>query len=66
MTNPIGKRRIEGKYVPLFDLQDGLVTSMPYGGDGRLVLKRSAEKESMMRGLGKQLIKQHAESKVRP
>ena len=50
--------------VPLFDVTGGYVTAMPYGKNNRLILKRSDEMESLMRGLGRQLIKEHRESRV--
>ena len=56
--------QIEGQVVPLFDNQDGQVTVMPYGRNGRLVLKRLNEMEALIRGLGNQLIEQHGNSQV--
>ncbi len=50
--------------VPLFDIRNGHVTSIPFGRDNRMVLKRSIQMEALMRDLGNQLIKEHRVSKV--
>jgi hypothetical protein len=63
-NNFVCAHKIENHIVPLFDIDDGRVTVMPYGRDRRFVLKRSGKMESLMRGLGSQLISQHAESHV--
>ena len=54
--------QIESQAVPLFDTYDGRVTVMPYGRNGRLVLKRSNEMEALMRDLGNTLIEQYGNS----
>ena len=51
--------QIEVQAVPLFDIQDGQVTVLPYGRNGRQVLKRSTEMEALMRDLGNTLIEQY-------
>ena len=56
--------KIADQSVPLFDVNQERVTVMPYGRDNRLILKRSNEMEALMRGLGRQLISQHAQSNV--
>ncbi len=54
------------KQVPLFcTRRDGSIELLPYGTNGRLVLKRSDGMESLMRGLGKQLIRQYDAGQVR-
>jgi hypothetical protein len=50
--------------VPLFETKEGQIATMPYGRDGRIVLKRSTPMEGLMRELGRQLIWQHQESKI--
>lgn len=55
---------IAERSVPLFEIEDSQVVQMPYGRDQRLVLKRSAQMETLMRQLGNQLIREHADSNV--
>ena len=56
--------KIAEQSVPLFEINGGCVTVIPYGRDGRLVLKRSNQMEALMRDLGNQLINEHQDSKV--
>jgi hypothetical protein len=57
--------RVCEKHVPLFcTREDRLLELLPYGVDGRLVLKRSDKMESLMRGLGKDLIRQYDAGQV--
>ena len=58
------QHRIAEECVPLFDVKNGQITAMPYGRDRRLVLKRSAGMDAMMRSLGEQLIQEHRDSRV--
>lgn len=54
------------KQVPLFcTRKDGSIELLPYGADGRMVLKRSEGMESLMRGLGRELIRQYDAGQVR-
>jgi hypothetical protein len=52
----LASNRVDEESVPLFVSNGGLAATMPYGRDGRLVLRRSTDMESLMRCLGKQLI----------
>jgi hypothetical protein len=54
--NFLASNRVDEESVPLFVSNGGLVATMPYGRDGRWVLRRSTEMDSLMRSLGKQLI----------
>ena len=58
------QHRLAEDSVPLFDLNHDQVNVMPYGRNSRLVLKRSAEMDSLMRAHGRQLIQEHDQSKV--
>jgi len=55
------KNKVLEESVPLFELNKGAVVQIPYGRDGRLVLKRSNEMEKLMRALGTALIKDYQE-----
>lgn len=61
----IASNRIDEESVPLFASNGGLVVTMPYGQDGRLVLRRSVEMDSLMRRLGQELISEFREGNVR-
>lgn len=50
--------------VPLFDIDNGRVSVIPYGRDNRRVLKRSTQMEKLMRDLGSELIREHQASNV--
>ena len=52
----LASNHVDEESVPLFVSKAGVAETMPYGRDGRLVLRRSPEMDSLMRGLGKQLI----------
>jgi len=54
--NFLALNRVDEESVPLFESNCGLAATMPYGRDGRLVLRRSTEMDSLMRRLGKELI----------
>jgi hypothetical protein len=56
--------KIANQCVPLFDIFDKHVMVVPYGRNGRHVLKRSSQMESLMRDLGRKLIDQHSTSNV--
>ena len=51
-NNFVSANRIDTDSVPLFAVNDGRVASFGYGRDNRLVLKRSAEMDTLMRHLG--------------
>lgn len=55
---------VASESVPLFDVADGQIVTIPYGSNDRLVLKRSPAMEDRMRGLGRQLIKEHRNRQV--
>ena len=57
--------QIESQAVPLFELEAGSVATMPYGRDGRIVLKRSEQMESLLRSLGNTLIQEHSDGDVK-
>jgi hypothetical protein len=52
----LATNRVDEDSVPLFAVNGDVVTTMPYGLDGRLVLRRSVEMDSLMRRLGGRLI----------
>ena len=51
--------------VPLFATENGKVKTIEFGKNKRLVLKRSPEMETLMRGLGKSLSDEHATGTVK-
>jgi hypothetical protein len=63
-TDFVIHHRLAEDCVPLFDVAFGQVNVRPYGRDSRLVLKRSTEMDSLMRGLGGQLIQEYDQSRV--
>ncbi len=62
--NFLVSNRVDEESVPLFVPKAGIAETMPYGRDGRLVLRRSPEMDSLMRDLGKQLIDEFRAEKV--
>jgi hypothetical protein len=60
----IASNRIDEESVPLFASNGDMAATMPYGHDGRLVLRRSMEMDSLMRQLGKQLIEEFRNGEV--
>ena len=52
----VSAHQVDQCSVPLFAIENGLVTSFAYGRDQRLMLKRSAEMNTLMRRLGEKLM----------
>lgn len=52
----VSAHQVDQSSVPLFAIENGLVTSFAYGRDQRLMLKRSAEMNTLMRRLGEKLM----------
>ncbi len=52
----LASNRICEEAVPLFETSAGCVASFAYGSNQRTMLKRSAQMETLMRGLGQQLV----------
>ena len=51
--------------VPLFEDCEGFTQTISYGKDGRTVIKRSKERECLMRSLGRTLIDEYQTSTVK-
>jgi hypothetical protein len=62
--NFLTTHRVDVDSVPLFDANNGTVVTMPYGRDGRLILKRSLAMDDLMRKLGGELIQQFRDGPV--
>ncbi len=58
------QHQIADECVPLFDVKNGQVTIMQYGRNDRIVLKRSAEMDALMRSLGDRMIQEFRDSRV--
>lgn len=58
------KHHLSDSAVPLFDTDGDIVKTIPYGRNGRPVLKRSPEMEQLMRRLGRHLISEYRQSNV--
>ena len=57
--------RILEDSVPLFAVVNGRVQTMGHGRNNRMVVVRSNEMEQLMRGLGKNLVAEHASGAVK-
>ena len=60
----VASHRISEECVPLFEVCDGRVQTMPYGRNERIILERSSQMDALMRKLGRQLIDEHDRSQV--
>lgn len=63
-NNFVSAHRINTDSVPLFATENGCVASFGYGKDQRLVLKRSAEMDTLMRQLGQQLMTEFRQQSI--
>ena len=61
----VAAHKIARDSVPLFASENGIVETIEFGRNKRLVLKRSADMERLMRGIGNNLCEQHASGAVK-